>query len=109
MNALTTTGHLTADPELKCVGESPVCEPRLAVDNGRYPPTFIDVRTFGEGAYPCAEYLHKNRKVGVTGRPAFEEWRTADNSKRHHYSVIGGSSSSTARVRRVWVGSANQR
>lgn len=89
MNALTMTGRLTADPELKYAGEKPVCELRLAVDNGRYPTTFIDVRTFGEQAYGCAEYLHKGRRVGVTGRLAFEEWRAADDSRRQRYSVIG--------------------
>jgi single-strand DNA-binding protein len=89
MNNVTLSGNLTSDPELVDLGELVVCRMRLAVDNGRYPTTFIDVRAFEEEAYLCAEYLRKGRKVGVTGRLAFEEWRGDDGRKRQAYSVIG--------------------
>jgi single-strand DNA-binding protein len=89
MNHLTMTGRLTRDPKLKHVGDRPICELRLAVDNGRHPTTYIDVVTFDGQAYVCAEYLHKGRKVGVSGRLALDEWQAADGSKRHRYRVIG--------------------
>jgi single-strand DNA-binding protein len=89
MNTLTMTGNLTRDPELTHVGERALCKLRLAVDNGRHPTTYIDVRTFDEHAYACAEYLYKGRKVGVSGRLALDEWRNAEDERRHRYSVIG--------------------
>jgi single-strand DNA-binding protein len=90
MNNVTITGHLTDEPELKHLGaERAVCEMRVAVDNGRHPTTYIDVRTFDGQAYTCAEYLAKGRKVGVEGRLALGEWRDASGRLRQRYSVIG--------------------
>jgi single-stranded DNA-binding protein len=89
MNALTMTGDLTRDPELIHAGERPICRLRLAVDNGRHPTTYIDVSTFDEHAFACAEFLHKGRKVGVSGRLALDEWRNASDKRRQRYRVIG--------------------
>lgn len=89
MNAITLSGNLTEDPKLVHHGERPICEMRLAVDNGRHPSTYIDVRAFDEQAYICAEFLRKGSKVGVTGRLAYDEWRNTDGKKRSAYSVIG--------------------
>jgi single-strand DNA-binding protein len=89
MNTLTMTGNLTKDPELVERDGRAICKLRLAVDNGRHPTTYIDVSTFDEQAYACAEYLHKGRKVGVSGRLALDEWRTAEDERRCRYSVIG--------------------
>jgi single-strand DNA-binding protein len=82
MNQLTMTGHLTRDPELKHIGERAICELRLAVDNGRYPTTYIDVDTFDGQAYVCAEYLAKGRRVGASGRLALREWDGGDGRRR---------------------------
>lgn len=89
MNALTMTGNLVADPELAYAGETPVATMRLAVDNGRYPTTYIDVASYGEQAYPCVEFLRKGRKVAVSGRLALEEWRNKSEEPRRRYRVIG--------------------
>jgi single-strand DNA-binding protein len=89
MNSVSLIGHLTKDPKLVETAGKPVCELRIAVDNGRFQTTFIDVRSFGEQAYTCAEYLRKGRRVGVLGTLAFSEWRDADGQKRNRYSVIG--------------------
>jgi len=75
MNHVSLIGHLTKDPKLVDTQEKPICEMRVAVDNGRYQTTFVDVRVFGEAAYACAEYLHKGRRVGVAGKLAYSEWR----------------------------------
>jgi single-strand DNA-binding protein len=89
MNNVTMTGHLTKDPNLRHLGDRPICELRIAVDNGRHPTTYIDVTTFDGQAYACAEYLAKGRKVGFAGKLAFNEWIGADGQKHHRYSVIG--------------------
>lgn len=89
MNSLTMSGNLTEDPELVHHNDRPICRMRLAVDNGRHPTTYIDLRAFDAQAYACAEYLRKGRKVGVVGRLAYEEWVDGDGKKRRSYSVIG--------------------
>src|SRR6476469_5678219 len=89
MNSLTLSGHLVAEPILRDVGKQTVCHLRIAVDNGRYPTTFIDVSAFGEQAYACAEFLHKGRMVGVSGRLAYREWSDETGGKRSSYNVIG--------------------
>ncbi len=89
MNNVSLIGRLTKDPKLVETEKQPVCEMRIAVDNGRFQTTFIDVRSFGEQAYACAEYLHKGRRVGVAGKLAFSEWPGSDGKKRSRYSVIG--------------------
>jgi single-strand DNA-binding protein len=89
MNTINLSGHLTEDPKLVHRSERPICEMRLAVDNGAHMTTFIDVRAFDEQAYACAEYLRKGRKIGVSGKLIYDEWRAADGSRRNRYSVIG--------------------
>jgi single-strand DNA-binding protein len=89
MNAINLSGRLTHDPKLIYRNDRPICEMRLAVDNGRYATTFIDVRTFDGQAYVCAEYMRKGSKVAVSGSLAYDEWRGADDVKRRRYSVIG--------------------
>jgi single-strand DNA-binding protein len=89
MNSVTLSGHLTHDPELLHREDRPVCEMRLAVNNGSHPTTYIDVVTFDEQAYICAEYMHKGSKIGVSGRLIYREWRGADGTKRSRHSVIG--------------------
>jgi len=89
MNTVTMTGNLTRDPEPREYEGRSECKLRLAVDNGPYPPTFIDVRTFDAQADACATYLAKGRRVGVTGKLALDEYTGADGSPRQRYSVIG--------------------
>jgi single-strand DNA-binding protein len=89
MNNVTMTGRLTRDPELHQGAERSECKLRLAVDNGIYPPTFIDVRTFGPSAEACAEWLTKGWQVGVSGKLALTEFTGSDGKPRQRYSVIG--------------------
>jgi single-strand DNA-binding protein len=89
MNNVTMTGNLTRDPDSREYEGRSECKLRLAVDNGPYPPTFIDVRTFDAQADACATYLHKGRQVGVTGKLALDEYKGADGNPRQRYSVIG--------------------
>ena len=89
MNNVTMIGNLTRDPELREGSERAECKLRLAVDNGIYPPTFIDVRTFGPSAEACAEWLTKGWQVGVSGKLALSEFTGSDGMPRQRYSVIG--------------------
>lgn len=89
MNAIAVSGRLTQDPELVHRNNRSICNMRLAVDNGKYNTTFIDVRTFDEQAYICTECLQKGSRVAVTGRLVYDEWRADDDTKRERYSVIG--------------------
>jgi single stranded DNA-binding protein len=66
-----------------------VCELRLAVNDEREQPMFIDVSTFGAGAKACAEYLAKGRQVGVVGRLSYREWEGKDGAKRSKHEVVG--------------------
>ena len=101
MNNLTLSGHLTHEPKLIHRSDRPICEMRLAVDNGKHTPTYIDVRTFDDQAYACAEYLHKGSKIGVNGQLIYEEWRAADDSQaralqRHRLGRVPRPSASSA-------------
>jgi single-strand DNA-binding protein len=89
MNTYVATGNLTRDPELREFDGRSECKLRLAVDNGPYPTTFIDVRTFDAQAEACATYLSKGRSVGVSGKLALDEYTGTDGSPRQRYSVIG--------------------
>lgn len=90
MNSVTLSGNLTNDPKLVNIDGRAICEMRIAVDNGRdRNPTYIDVRTFDEQAYVCAEYLQKGSRAGVQGRLIYDEWRTAEGQRRSKHSVIG--------------------
>jgi single-strand DNA-binding protein len=89
MNNVSLSGYLTHDPELVYRNDRPICTMRLLVKDRKYGPTYIDVRTFDDQAYACAEYMQKGRKIGVNGRLVQEEWRGADEKRRERYSVIG--------------------
>jgi len=89
MNHVILSGRLTNNPELVHSGERAICRMRIAVDNGKYATTYIDVSAFDRQAYACAEHLSKGRKVGVSGRLAYSEWRDDQGHRRERYNVIG--------------------
>jgi single-stranded DNA-binding protein len=89
-NSVRMTGRLTSEPKLKHIRKKrAVCEIRLAVDNGRYPTTLINVSVFDAAAYACAEFLSKGIEVRVEGELAFRE-RTPAGGRRHEpHSIVG--------------------
>ena len=89
VNSVTLVGNLTADPVLKQLDEDrKVCQLRLAVNDVKDQPMFIDVATFGAQADACARYLTKGQAVAVTGRLIYREWD--DNGvRRSKHAVIG--------------------
>jgi single-strand DNA-binding protein len=83
-------GNLTADPVLKQLDdERKVCQLRLAVNDQRDQPLFIDVATFGAQADACAKYLSKGRAVAVTGRLVYREWEAEDGTRRTRHHIVG--------------------
>jgi single-strand DNA-binding protein len=89
MNHVILSGRLTRNPELVHSGERAICKMRVAVDNGKYDTTYIDVVSFDRQAHTCAEYLSKGRKVGVSGSLTYSEWRDDEGRRRERYNVIG--------------------
>jgi single-strand DNA-binding protein len=91
MNSVALVGRLTKDPELRQIGDKnrSVCDLRIAVDNGKHGPTYVDVSTFDGSAEACAEHLSKGRQVAVSGRLVYREWKADDGSPRSKHSVIG--------------------
>jgi single-strand DNA-binding protein len=90
VNSVTLVGNLTADPVLKLLDDDrKVCQLRLAVNDQRDQPMFIDVATFGTQAEACAKYLAKGRAVAVTGRLVYREWEADDGTRRSRHHVVG--------------------
>ncbi len=90
MNSVKLTGRLTADPKSSPTDAGrPVCDMRLAVDNGRYPSFDIDVSAFDAAAEVCAERLSKGDEVRVRGELRFRVWQ--DRGRRWHreFSITG--------------------
>lgn len=91
MNSIRMTGRLTREPDLKHIGtrKRAVCEMRLAVHNGRYAPTFINLSVFDGPAYVAAEHLTKGGRVKVEGELRFNE-RTKTGARRFEpHSIVG--------------------
>ena len=82
-------GNLTADPVLKQLDDDrKVCQLRLAVNDQKDQPMFIDVATFGAQADACAKYLAKGRAVAVTGRLVYREWDD-NGTRRSRHHIVG--------------------
>jgi single-strand DNA-binding protein len=99
LNTVGLIGRLTRDPELRYTpaGE-PVCGLRLAVssrtrvdEEWEDRPNFFDVSVWGRGGEAAAEHLAKGRRIGVTGRLAWREWRAEDGSRREAVQIVAAS------------------
>ena len=96
LNHVAVVGRLTRDPELRyTAGGEAVCLMRVAVtgraradDGWTDRPNFLDVTVFGRPAEACAEHLRRGRRVGVTGRLAWREWRTQDGGRREAVQIM---------------------
>ena len=89
VNSVAFVGNLTADPVLKQLDDDrKVCQLRIAVNDQRDQPMFIDVATFGAQADACAKYLAKGRAVAVTGRLVYREWDD-NGTRRSRHHIVG--------------------
>jgi single-stranded DNA-binding protein len=89
MNSVNLIGHLTKDPKIVERGRRTICEMRVAVDNPGQRTTYIEVRSFDEPAYACAEFLVKGQRVGVSGSLVYDYWKTAAGDFCERYLVVG--------------------
>jgi single-strand DNA-binding protein len=101
VNVVVITGNLTKDPELRSVGNTSVCELRVAV-NGRRKngqtgewedkANYFTVKAWGARGVNCAKYLSKGRPVAVEGRLDWSEWEAKDGSgKRQKVEIVAKS------------------
>lgn len=96
LNTVGLVGRLTRDPELRytAAGEA-VCALRLAVssrtrtdDAWEDRPNYFDVSVWGRNGEAAAEHLTKGRRIGVSGRLTWREWRTDDGSRREAIEIV---------------------
>ncbi|MCB1176997.1 MAG: single-stranded DNA-binding protein [Leptospiraceae bacterium] len=89
-------GNLTADPELKRIGNGKqVCTFSIAVnhynrteegDGGEV--SFVEVEVWDKQAENCAEYLKKGRSVTVMGNLKQDRWKAQDGTGRNKLKII---------------------
>ena len=94
MNTIQLIGRLTQDPELRFTnGGMATTKLRLAVprrkkDGEEQAPVYVDVVTFAKQAEAVAEHLAKGRRVGITGRLEYREWKDQQDNPHSKHEVI---------------------
>ena len=93
LNHITLMGRLTRDPELRRVGEVPVCSFTLAVDrdfknNGQAETDFIDIVAWRNTGTFVNQYFTKGRMAVVSGRLRIREWTDKEGNKRRSAEVV---------------------
>jgi single-strand DNA-binding protein len=91
VNSIQLVGRLTRDPELRSTqAGKQVARMRLAVNRSRDREVadFFDVVAWEGLGEVCAEHLDKGRRVAVSGRVQYRQWRTDDGEPRHSYEVV---------------------
>lgn len=87
---LTAIGNITADPELRMAGNTPVVNFNVAVTPSRFNrqsgqfedgvTNFFPVKAFGDLASHIARSITKGMRVSVTGRVETETWDHKDQN-----------------------------
>ncbi len=94
MNTIQLIGRLTQDPELRYTNTGmATTKLRLAVPRRKrsgedQPPVYVDVVTFDKQAEAVAEHLEKGRRVAVTGRLEYREWKDQQDNPHSKHEVI---------------------
>lgn len=97
MNTYQAIGRLTQDPEKRFTPNgTSTATIRLAISrrkrNGQdQPPVYVDVVSFGAQADAVAEHLSKGRRVAITGRLEYREWKDKDNNPRSKHEIVADS------------------
>ncbi|HMV43976.1 MAG TPA: single-stranded DNA-binding protein [Leptospiraceae bacterium] len=90
-------GNLTADPELKTIGNGKkVSTFSLAVNHDHKEEdgaannevSYIDIEAWDKVAENCSEFLKKGRKVTILGYIKQDRWKSADGANRQRWKVI---------------------
>jgi len=94
MNTIQIIGRLTKDPELRHTPSGMatttlrLAVPRRKRNGEEQPPVYVDVVSFDKQAEAIAEHLAKGRRVAVTGRLEYREWKGQDGSPHSKHEVI---------------------
>jgi len=94
MNTIQLIGRLTKDPELRYTQTGMatttlrLAVPRRKRNGEEQPPVYVDVVSFDKQAEAIAEHLAKGRRVAVTGRLEYREWKAQDGSPHSKHEVI---------------------
>jgi single-strand DNA-binding protein len=97
LNTVAVVGRLTADPDLKSLGDTTLANFRIAVKrdrkdkSGDYPTDFFSVTAFGHTAEFVGNYVGKGRLVSVAGRLQYREWNAQDGGKRSAVEIVAES------------------
>ena len=93
-NRIILIGRLTADPELKTVGQdTQLCKFTLAVDRrfknaqGEKETDFINCTAWRKQAEIICQYVKKGHKLAIEGTLQQERWETKEGEKRSTYGV----------------------
>lgn len=96
LNSVNLTGNLTKDVELRHTnGGTPVASLRVASstrrkngDQWEEKPNYFDVVVWGAQAENAAKHLAKGRRIGVSGRLEWREWKDANDNKRQSVEIV---------------------
>ena len=94
MNTIQLIGRLTQDPELRFTASGMattklrLAVPRRKKDGEEQAPVYVDVVTFAKQAEAVAEHLAKGRRVGITGRLEYREWKDQQDNPHSRHEVI---------------------
>lgn len=94
LNHITVMGRLTHDPELRQVGEAPVCNFSIACDRdyknagGEKETDFIDVVAWRKTAETVSKFFTKGRMAVVEGRLQIRDWTDKECGKRRSAEIV---------------------
>ena len=92
MIALTFTGNVTREPDIKTVQGKTVCNFAVAVEparkNERAETKYINVGAWGKLGEICGQCVRKGSKVGVTAKDfSFSTWQGKDGQSKAQMQV----------------------
>lgn len=107
VNSVTVSGNLTADPEIKKVGNDDFAIVNLRLANNRQKKnqetgdyeeeaSFFDVTVFGKFAELCDRKLRKADAITVQGRLQQDRWETPEGDKRSKVIIVANEIDSKA-------------
>lgn len=89
MNVVLLVGNLCADPQMKSVGSTALCEMRMAVsrkykkgEEYKTDTCYVDVAAWSSLGENCGKYLAKGSSIMVEGRLKFDQWDDKDTGKK---------------------------
>ena len=88
MNQLIVIRRLTADPELSTPKDTAVCRYRIAIDRTGEGADFLTIISFGTRDENDHQWLHKGRRVAISGRLHHNQWTDAEGKTRERYECI---------------------